>query len=283
MPSSSPEANAIHTEAPVPLSSPHSSLTFLGTGTSVGVPVIGCDCEVCTSSDPRNTRLRSSVLLKHGSTTLLVDTGPDLRQQCLTHNITSVDAVLYTHEHLDHVVGFDEIRAFCWRRDDPLPLHATPDCMATLKKMFSWAFPDGIATHYKGYVRVDERLVTGPFEIDEIKITPLPVLHGSVTVIGYRFDMPNARSFCYIPDVKIVPDDTLPLLKGADLLVIDALGERNHRTHMDTEEAILIARRAGIPTTYFTHMGHRVLLPDAATGLPSGFHYAHDGLTLSLI
>ncbi len=263
----------------MPSTLPPSSLTFLGTGTSVGVPVIGCDCAVCLSDDPKNTRLRSSVILRSGETTLLVDTGPDLRQQALTHQLTAIDAVLYTHEHVDHVAGFDELRAFCWRRDEPLPLYATPDCLKALTQMYGWAF--GGQTQYKGYVRVAPIEIIAPFEIAGIRVTPLPVLHGSVTVIGFRFDLPEGVSLSYIPDIKELPPSTLPLITDSDILIIDALGDKIHPTHMSTGEAIQVARDANVKATYFTHMGHGVDL-SGRIDLPPHFSYAYDGLTLPL-
>jgi len=209
----------------------------------------------------------------------LIDTGPDLRQQALTHQLTAIDAVLYTHEHVDHVAGFDELRAFCWHRDEPLPLYATPDCLKALSQMYNWAF--GGQTQYKGYVRVAPTQITKTFEIDGIRITPLPVIHGSVTVIGFRFDLPEGLSLSYIPDIKELPVNTLPLLKGSDILIIDALGDKIHPTHMSTNEAIQVARDTNMTTTYFTHMGHDIDL-STQINLPTGFHYAYDGLTLSL-
>ena len=158
------------------------SLTFLGTGTSVGVPVIGCDCAVCRSDEPKNRRLRASVLLRAGALSLLVDSGPDLRRQALREGLRELDGVLYTHAHLDHVAGFDDLRAFCWRRHAPLPMHATPGCLASLKQMFGWAFsPDNV---YQGYVKPDPRVVIGPFGYGALRVTPLPVEHAALETIG---------------------------------------------------------------------------------------------------
>ena len=197
------------------------SMTFLGTGTSVGVPVIGCDCAVCTSEDKRNRRFRSSVVVRAGGKTLLVDSGPDLRMQSLREGLREIDAVIYTHAHLDHVAGFDELRAFCWRKREPLPLHATVGCMTTLKEMYGWAFsPEKVI---EGYVRPDARVIDGPFYYGDLKITPLPVEHAAVETIGFRFDFPGARSLAYISDVKRIPAETMELIAGVEVLVIDAL------------------------------------------------------------
>ena len=253
-------------------------LTFLGTGTSVGVPVIGCDCDVCLSGDPRNTRTRSSITVEVDGLKILVDSGPDLREQALRENLRSIDAIIYTHAHVDHVAGFDELRAFCWHRDTPLPLYATPDCLLSLQTMYGWAFSEKQV--YKGYVQVQPHPVGGNFQIGPVSLTPLPVLHGRVTTIGYRFDLPTGYSVAYIPDVKSVPDGTFPLLKDLDPLIIDSLGQQTHPTHLSTDESIAISRRCGAKQTYLTHTGHGIDLRTAT--LPESFHYATDGLKLRL-
>lgn len=256
------------------------SMTFLGTGTSVGVPVIGCKCAVCVSEDVRNQRLRASVLVKAGDFTLLVDSGPDLRAQALREDLRSVDAVIYTHSHLDHVVGFDELRAFCWRRDEPLPLHATQSCMNTLKQMFGWAFsPENI---YKGYIKPAERIIQGPFEYGDLKIMPLPVEHGAVETIGYRFDHPGARSIAYLPDVKRIPKDTMKLLKGVDVLVIDALRPLPHPTHFSLGESLDAIRMTEAGEAWLTHLGHENDHAVLDAELPVGVRVAWDGLRIEL-
>ena len=155
------------------------NVLFLGSGTSTGVPVIGCNCEVCRSTDPRNKRWRSSLLVRSATTTLLVDSCPDLRAQALRHNLTAIDAVLYTHEHLDHTTGFDEMRAFCWRRTERLPLYAGAGCLSMLKKMFGWAFDE--SNTYQGYIRPAAHDHGGqPFTVGDIEVTPVRVLHATV-------------------------------------------------------------------------------------------------------
>ena len=257
-----------------------SSFTFLGTGTSVGVPVIGCPCEVCASKDPCNQRTRSSALLRFGDTTLLIDSGPDLREQALREGFKSIDAILYTHEHVDHVVGFDELRAFCWRREDPLPLYASQDTLDALERMFRWAF--STENKYKGYVRPEARVIDGPFKVGDIAVTPLPVEHGTVTVIGYRFDAPGMKSIAYVPDVKHIPDSTLSLMEGLDVLAIDALREEEHATHFTTAQALAAIERLKPGRAWLTHLSHDNEHSTLEQSLPPGVLVAHDGLVLDL-
>ncbi|MBK1883221.1 MBL fold metallo-hydrolase [Luteolibacter pohnpeiensis] len=254
------------------------SLTFLGTGTSVGVPVIGCDCNVCRSTDPKNKRTRSSVILQAGDQSILVDSGPDLREQALREDLRVVDAVLYTHAHMDHVVGFDELRAFCWARTEPLPLYATEECMSTLKTMFSWAFsPQNV---FKGYIKPGERLIEGDFTIGALKVTPLPVEHASVKTIGFLFDYPGARRMAYLPDVKRIPEATLELIREVDVLILDALRPEVHPTHFSLGEALLTAEEVGARETWLTHLGHDNDHAALEKSLPKGVHVAWDGLRL---
>ncbi|MFZ9938367.1 MAG: MBL fold metallo-hydrolase [Luteolibacter sp.] len=256
------------------------SFTFLGTGTSVGVPVIGCGCGVCVSADPKNQRLRSAALVRLGGHTLLIDSGPDLRAQALREGLREIDAVLYTHAHLDHVAGFDELRAFCWHREDGLPMHATRECMNTLLQMFGWAFSE--ENVYKGYVKPDPRIIDGPFHYDQLKITPLPVDHAAVPTIGYRFDHPGARSIAYLPDVKHIPGDTMWHLKEIDILIIDALRPQPHPTHFSIGEALAAIQECRPGEAWLTHLGHENDHHKLAVELPPGVHVAWDGLRLAL-
>jgi len=256
------------------------SLTFLGTGTSVGVPVIGCDCEVCTSEDPRNNRTRSSVLVRAGNQTLLVDSGPDLRMQALREGLREIDAIIYTHAHLDHVAGFDELRAFCWRRTERLPMHATESCMEILKTMFAWAFSDEVDTI--GYVRAGPRIIDGPFFHGDLKVTPLPVEHGAVETIGYLFEVPGARSLAYLPDVKRIPADTRRLLMDVDVLVVDALRTWEHPTHFSLAEALATVEEVRAKETWLTHLSHEYHIDEISKTLPPGVRMAWDGLRISM-
>lgn len=253
-------------------------LTFLGTGTSVGVPVIGCTCEVCRSTDPRNKRTRASIHLRAAGMDLLVDSGPDLRLQALREGLTRMDAVIYTHSHLDHVVGFDELRAFCWHRDTPLPLHARPQCMDMLQTMFGWAFSP--KNHYKGYIRPDPVIIDGAFRYGELTITPLPVEHAMVETIGFLFELPGAPRTAYMPDVKHVPDETRAMLAGVDILILDALRSGPHPTHLSIEEALEVIAAVGARRAWLTHISHDLDHAPWEARLPEHVRLSYDGLKI---
>lgn len=255
-------------------------ILFLGTGTSTGVPVIGCDCEVCTSADPRNKRLRSSVLVTTETTTLLIDSCPDLRQQALRHKLTAIDAVIYTHEHLDHTAGFDEMRAFCWRRTGRLPLYAGTGCLAQLRRMFAWAFDE--SNTYQGYIRPEAHDHAGqPFRVGDISVTPVPVRHASVETYGYVFRSAG-KSFGYVPDIKILPESSKPLLTGLDALAMDGLCFPGHRTHLSIDDHIALARALHPRRGYVTHSGHRVEYNKLCDYLPDFIKPAYDGLKINI-
>ncbi|WP_435893423.1 MBL fold metallo-hydrolase [Oceaniferula spumae] len=255
---------------------PEISLTFLGTSTSTGVPVIGCPCPICTSGDPLLTRTRSSIHLQTEEISILVDSGPDLREQALREGLSRVDAVLYTHAHLDHITGFDELRAFCWHRDELLPLYGSAACLDEIKRMFSWAF---LPTNtYRGYIKPAPVETSGPFNLGKLTITPIPVIHGSVETQGYRFDLPGSPSIAYLPDVKIIPDDSMELLANIPVLILDCLHRREHPTHMNLDEALTAAQNLAAERVYLTHISHE--LDIASVELPSHISFAHDGLKL---
>ena len=253
---------------------------FLGSGTSTGVPVIGCDCKVCSSDDPRNKRLRSSVLVSAGDTTLLVDSCPDLRRQALRHQLTAVDAVVYTHEHLDHTAGFDDLRAFCWHRTERLPIIAGEQCLAALRRMCAWAFDE--SNTYQGYVRPAARSHGGvPFRIGCIEVTPVPVLHATVETYGYVFRA-EGKSFGYVPDIQELPADSRPLLSGLDALAMDGLRYPEHRTHLCIDANVALMRELAPRQGFVTHSGHGVEYHELAAYLPPFMAPAYDGLELQL-
>ncbi len=255
-------------------------ILFLGSGTSTGVPVIGCQCPVCRSENPRNKRLRSSVLVRSETTTLLVDSCPDLRQQSLRHGLTAIDAVIYTHEHLDHTTGFDELRAFCWRREGGLPLYAGSACLAQLRRMFGWAFAE--SNTYKGYIRPEAQDHEGqPFVVGDIRVTPVPVIHASVETCGYVFEHGGKR-FGYVPDIKELPGTSRPLLQGVDALAMDGLRYRDHRTHVTVDENIALMTELGVGRGYVTHCGHEVEYEALCRYLPPFMQPAYDGLEVVL-
>lgn len=255
-------------------------ILFLGTGTSTGVPVIGCGCEVCTSTDPRNKRLRSSILVTTQTTTLLIDSCPDLRQQALRHKLTSIDAVIYTHEHLDHTAGFDEMRAFCWRRTGRLPLYAGTGCLAQLRRMFGWAFDAG--NTYQGYVRPQAHDHAGlPFSIGDIDVVPVLVEHASVETYGYVFRS-GGKAFGYVPDIKTLPQHSRSLLLGLDALAMDGLCFPGHHSHLSIDDNIALMRVLKPVHGYVTHSGHRVEYNKLCTYLPNHITPAYDGLKISI-
>lgn len=253
---------------------------FLGSGTSTGVPVIGCQCEVCQSDNPKNKRLRSSILVQSEKTTILVDSCPDLRQQALRHNLTAIDGVIYTHEHLDHTTGFDDMRAFCWHRDDKLPLYAGTKCLQQLRRMYAWAFSE--KNTYKGYIRPDAHDHAGaPFRLGDIDVTPVPVQHASVETFGYVFRC-GGKSFGYVPDIKALPDESRPLLTGLDALAMDALTTRQHHTHFTVDECVALLEQLAPQRGYLTHCGHAVDYEWACSHTPDFIQPAYDGLELIL-
>lgn len=256
------------------------NVLFLGSGTSTGVPVIGCGCEVCRSTNPRNKRWRSSLLVRSATTTLLVDSCPDLRAQALLHNLTAVDAVLYTHEHLDHTAGFDEMRAFCWKRADRLPLYAGSRCLAHLKRMFGWAFDE--ANTYQGYIRPAAHDHAGqPFVVGDIEVTPVPVVHATVETFGYVFRR-GSRSFGYVPDIQELPAASEPLLMHLDALAMDGLRYRPHRTHFCVDDTVAAMQRLQPSRGFVTHVGHEVEYESLRHYLPDFMEPAYDGLELTL-
>lgn len=261
---------------------PHrmNQLLFLGTSTSVGVPVIGCNCPTCNSQDPRDDRSRSSVFLDGTFGKILVDSGPDLRQQALRENLTEVDAVFYTHCHLDHVAGFDELRAFCWHRESPLPMYGSAETLEVLNQMYPWAFLN--EGQQRGYVRPEPRTFQNTFEFNGLLITPIEVDHGKVRTHGFRFDQKAGKSIAYLPDVKRIPEESLALLSDLDILIIDALREENHHTHMTIQEALDTISRLSPKRAYLTHISHEVSVADFSQKLPSHISFAYDGLRIDL-
>lgn len=255
-------------------------ITFLGTGTSIGVPVIGCDCEVCTSDDPKNQRLRSSIYVKTPEVEFVVDTGPDFRQQCLRAGIRNLDAALFTHEHSDHVMGFDDLRRFTVWDDDELEIYAKEECMERLKSAFPYIF-DG-ENKYRGYLKIAPVLIDGPFEVGDLTVTPLPVTHGKVDTVGFLFSKAGERLFAYIPDAKELHAETQDLIRGIDLLILDGLQPEQHWTHLSIGEAVDLTKELDVKETWLTHFSCRVNYAALEPGLPEGVRLAWDGLKLKI-
>jgi phosphoribosyl 1,2-cyclic phosphate phosphodiesterase len=252
-------------------------VTILGSGTSHGVPMIGCTCEVCRSDDPRDRRLRPSIYLEaDGGPSLLVDTSTDLRQQALTFGVRRVDAILMTHSHDDHVMGMDEVRRFNILNSGAIPVHASAATCAELRRIFQYVF-EPPAQKGGGIPQVALREIDGPFTIGTLAVRPVPLLHGSLPVLGFRFG-----SFAYLTDASAIPDEAWPLLEGLDVLVLNALRHRPHPTHFSLSEAVAVAERLQPRRTVFTHICHD--LPHALTNrsLPADMALAADGLRFTV-
>jgi phosphoribosyl 1,2-cyclic phosphate phosphodiesterase len=252
-------------------------VTFLGTGTSHGVPMIGCNCDTCQSTDPRDKRLRPSIFVDvPGYAKILVDTSTDLRQQALTHGVARVDAIVFTHGHADHVMGLDDVRRFNLPQDDPIPCYANRPTWETLKRSFYYIFDD-LPRQGGGIPRLLPHEIDGPFSIGGVRIVPIPLWHGRMPILGFRFG-----GFAYLTDCNALPDEAWPLLSGIETVVLDALRYKPHSTHFSVDEAIAAARRIGAAQTYFTHMTHDISHADGSARLPAGVQLAYDGLVLDV-
>lgn len=246
------------------------TVTILGSGTSHGIPMIACDCPVCTSSDPNDRRMRPSILIQYENTTLLVDTSPELRLQCLANNVRRVDAVLYTHFHVDHVAGMDDLRRFNWLQNGAIPVYGQQATLDRLQVMFPYVFET--ANSYPSAVpNLNLHAIDGTFEINGRKITPIPLLHGKLPVLGFR-----VGNFAYCTDVSEIPADSWPLLYDMDVLILDALRKRPHPTHFNLEQAVSHAKQIGAKQTYFTHIAHELPHEETNGELPPKMALAHD-------
>lgn len=259
---------------------PELEITFLGTGTSHGIPVIACDCPVCCSSDPRDRRTRTSILVRTPDAAIVVDTGPDFREQCLREGIGAIDAVLYTHSHTDHVMGFDDLRRFCDLSEGDIPVFAAPEILEDLRRVFSFAF-DG-SSRFRGYVRPAATEVTGPFEFAGLEIKPVTLPHGRFEVTGYVFSKNGRRLAAYYTDCHAVPPEAVESALDVEILVLDALRFRAHPTHMNFEQALEAAGAMRARRTFFTHMCHDVSHAETDPSLPDGVALAFDGLRVSV-
>lgn len=239
--------------------------------------MIGCDCAVCTSTDPRDRRWRSSIAVQcDDGLQVLVDTTPDLRAQALKHDLRRVDAVLYTHAHADHILGLDELRRYNHMTRQPLPLFGESSTLEALRQTFSYVFAPGGS---RGGGIPDLRLfrLEGPFCLGRTEVIPVPLQHGPWLVMGFRFGR-----FAYLTDCNGIPESSLRLLEGVETLVLDALRHKKHPTHFSLEEAVAMARRIGARWTYFTHIAHELGHAATSAALPPGMTLAHDGLVLDV-
>jgi len=249
----------------------------LGTGTSHGVPMIACDCQVCTSNDPKDKRTRPSILVQlDNDHAILIDTAPDIRTQCIDNDVRRVDAILYTHHHADHVVGLDDIRRFNAVMRAEIPVYASHETMAEIRRMFDYAFtPDADYPSFKPMLR--PVLIEGPWDLFGQHIIPIPLMHGPLPILGFRFG-----KFAYCTDCSHVPDESIDLLRGLDVLILDGLRHKPHPTHMTVDQAVAAAGRIGAKQTYLTHIAHQ--LPHAGTNadLPPEVQLAHDRQIIDL-
>jgi len=249
-------------------------ITFLGTGTSQGVPVIGCSCEVCQSLDFRDQRLRTSIHIAVQGQSFVVDTGPDFRMQMLREGIKKLDAVLFTHEHKDHTAGLDDIRPFNFYQQADIPIFGRLAVLEQLQREYAYIFND---KKYPGVPQVAcVEIDHNPFQINGIGITPIPVIHYKLPVLGFRIG-----DFSYITDANHIPEESLALLEGSEILVLNALQKEPHIAHFTLDQAIEQAQRIGAKKTYFTHISHRLGKHAAVEKeLPEGIFLAYDGLKL---
>jgi len=250
-------------------------VTFLGTGTSQGVPVIGCQCDVCKSLDFRDKRLRSSAHIQIGDLSVVIDTGPDFRQQMLTSRISRLSAVLFTHEHKDHTAGLDDIRAFNYLQKEQIPVYADGRTLARLKSDFDYAFDNP----YPGVPQVDFRMFENkPFKLGEVEIVPVRVMHHKLPIYGFRI-----KDFTYITDAKSIEDHEIEKIKGTKVLALNALRIEEHISHFSLGEALQMIRRIGPEKAYLTHISHRLgLHKEVESRLPENVFIAYDGLKVEI-
>lgn len=249
------------------------TLTVLGSGTSMGVPSIGCECHVCTSDDPRDKRTRPSVLVQYEDRSVLIDTTPDFRQQAIAAGIRRLDAVLYTHAHADHILGLDDLRPVSFRHEGKLPLYASASTAESIGKVFKYIFD----ADYKfgGLARVEMRPLEDGVEIQGARFETIKVIHGETEIDGFRFG-----SAAYLTDFSEIPESSLRRLEGLDILFLDALRRKPHPTHSTVEQSLKIVERLRPKRTFFTHISHDLKHEETNASLPDGVELAYDGLRL---
>ncbi len=251
-------------------------VTFLGSGTSQGIPVIACECDVCISADPRDRRLRSSVWIEVDGKSIVIDSGPDFRYQMLRAGVMQLDALVLTHEHKDHIAGMDDIRAFNYKQGAAIDIYAHTRVQQALKREFAYIFS---GDQYPGIPQINLfDIDKHPFEVAGVPFTPIEVMHYKMPVLGFRID-----DFTYITDAKTVTEDEKQKIKGTKILVINALQKGAHISHFTLEEALAFAAEIGAKKTYFTHISHKLgKHEEIASSLPEGIYLAHDGLILEI-
>ncbi len=251
-------------------------ITVLGSGTSSGVPTIGCPCAVCASADPRDKRLRPSILVRYGGRAVLIDTTPDFRQQALRARIERIDAIVYTHSHADHILGLDDVRPFNYRQRQEIPIYAMPETLDAIRRVFRYAFDDSPTESSKPRLNLNA-LDGAPLDLFGLTFLPLELLHGTSTILGFRFG-----AAAYLTDHSDIPERSKAKLHGLDVLFLDALRHRPHPTHSTVERSVAWVNELKPRRAYFTHICHD--LPHQATedSLPENVHLAYDGLELDV-
>lgn len=255
-------------------------IVFLGTGTSVGIPMIGCSCVVCTSTDPRDVRTRTGLLIEHAGARIQIDISADFRQQMLRERIDRLDAVLVTHAHADHILGLDDIRPFSFRQGE-IPVYASAETWKRIERVFHYIFVPPPNYIGGGLPRVRQKVFTGPFEVIGLQVTPLPVIHGSMEVTAFRIT-DGQTSLAFITDCNRIPESSLDQLRGLDLLIIDALRYKPHTTHLHLEQTLAYIEHLRPRRALLTHMGHDFKHAVASLHLPPGVEMAWDGLQVAL-
>ncbi len=250
-------------------------VTLLGTGTSSGVPRIACDCAVCLSPDPKNKRLRCSILVEASGGNILVDTTPDLRLQALRQGLCQLDAVLFTHPHVDHLYGLDDLRSFCFGRPTPIPCYGDEYTLERIRHAFDYAFKPAYQGMKESVPQLSLHPIAGSFELCGCQVEPLTVYHGRLPVLAYRFG-----SFAYVTDCNAIPPATLGRLRGLEVLVLDALRHHNHPTHFTVAQALEVVAELRPRRAFFTHIAHDLDHEATNAALPPGVELAYDGLTL---
>lgn len=251
-------------------------ITFLGTGTSQGVPVIACECDVCKSNDEKDKRLRSSVLVNINNTNILIDSGPDFRQQMLRENVKKLDAIIITHEHKDHLAGLDDVRAFNFVSKKPTEVYGEKRVLEAIKQDFAYAFAE---IRYPGIPKINLNEITEKeFYVNDVKITPIRLMHYKLPILGFRIG-----EFTYITDANFIDDENIAKIKGSKIFVVNALRKEKHISHFCLNEAVELAKKINAPKTYFTHISHMMgFHKKEQDKLPKNMYFAFDKLTLEI-
>ncbi|MBW6498674.1 MAG: MBL fold metallo-hydrolase [Bacteroidales bacterium] len=252
-------------------------ITVLGTGTSQGVPVVACECAICRSKDPRDKRLRTSVLIKSAQTTVAIDAGPDFRQQMLREKVKSLHAVVITHSHKDHIAGLDDVRAFNWIQKRPMDVYAASDVLKVVKNEFSYAFVE--EDKYPGVPQINLHTIdSNPFLVNDLEIIPIKAMHYKLPVLGFR-----VGDFTYLTDANYIAPEELDKMRGSKVIILNALRKEKHISHFNLEEAIAIIRELAPEKAYFTHISHQMgFHENVEKELPENIHLAFDGLKFNV-